>query len=412
MNRNHLLAAAAAVALIPLAMYACGDTRKPAAADAKVDAAPPAKPGAKAAPAATGGPTLMLAEAQFVRGADNKPKPGPALLTFWAKGATGWSSSTLEDPDSNVFHKVLPTGDGGFYSIGAEGAFLKKWTKNADAWTAETLWNPKWEGKFNRIRDIEVGDVNGDGKDDLVMATHDSGVLAVGSFGADGKLVVTEYRKQADTFATPSARNQSSGKSQPGQVIMMKWDGTTLVESVLDDFVESHAKEILCANVDGQGPSEFFSVVEAHTEVVDDKPVIKNPVEIRQYTWTGGKVEHKVVATIDDRQTRFLVPGDFDQDGKLDLVAAAMKTGVYLLTQKGDGTWNATTIDRNSGGFEHASYGADLDGDGKLELYVAADDQKELRVYSYNAASKVFDKQVIGPIQKDTITWNVTSAVF
>ena len=30
-----------------------------------------------------------------------------------------------------------------------------------------------WGGKFNRLRDIEVGDVDGDGKDELVLATED-----------------------------------------------------------------------------------------------------------------------------------------------------------------------------------------------------------------------------------------------
>ena len=36
------------------------------------------------------------------------------------------------------------------------------------------------------------------------------------------------------------------------------------------------------------------------------------------------------------------------------------------------------SIDADSSGFEHAAYVADLDGDGTLELYVAADDQHEL----------------------------------
>ncbi|MBM4366579.1 MAG: VCBS repeat-containing protein [Deltaproteobacteria bacterium] len=411
--------------LLALAPACAGETKKPTT-EAKVEPKPEVKAEPRpAAGPAQGGPTLILAEAQFIRGADNKPKPGPALLTFWQRGEGGWSSSTLEDPDSNVFHKVLPAGDGGFYTIGAEGAQLKKWTRVDGAWKGESLWNPKWEGKFNRIRDLEAGDVTGDGKDDLVMATHDAGVLGVGTWGDDGKLVVTEYRKQADTFvheieicdvdgdgkneffATPSARNQSSGESQPGQVIMMRWDGTTFQETVLDDFVGSHAKEILCANIDGQGPSEFFSVIEAETEIVDGKPKVKKPVEIRQYAWKGKKVSHSVIATIDDRQTRFLVPGDFDQDGKLDMVAAAMKTGLYLLTQKADGGWDMKNIAADSGGFEHTSVGADFDKDGKLELYVASDDQKEFRVYRYNAGTQGFDKEVIGPIQKDTITWNV-----
>jgi len=374
-------------------------------------------------------PTLLLASAQFVKTPEGKPKPGPALLTFWRKEGENFVTSTLEDPDSNVFHKVMPDGKGGLYTIGAEGAFLKQWTQKDEVWTAETIWNPKWEGKWQRIRDLEIGDVTGDGQDDFVMATHDSGVLGVVSKNAEGKWEATELRKQADTFvheveicdvdgdgkkeffATPSERNQSSGKSQPGQVVMYRYTDGTWSETLLDDFAGSHAKEILCADVDGGGGAEFFSVVEAHTELVDGKATIKDPVEIRQYRFKGNKVEHSVVATIHDRQTRFLIPGDFNGDGKTDLMAAAMKTGLWLITQNAEGTWTSTNFETNSSGYEHAAWGADLDGNGKLELYVAADEQREVRRYVWNSATASFDRTVIGRIQNDTFTWNITSGV-
>lgn len=425
MSRPRIGLVAGSLALLAGGLTMCS-SEKPAAPVPAPAAAAPVKP--PQPPKATGpAPTLLLAEAQFIKGPDGKPKPGPALLTLWRKDGDAWSSSKLEDPDSNVFHKAIPDGKGGFYTIGAEQAFLKHWTKKDGAWSGEGLWNPKWEGKFNRIRDLEIGDVTGDGQDDFVMATHDQGVLGVGSYGADGKFAVTELRKQPDTFvheielcdvdgdgkkeffATPSARNQSSGKSQPGQVVMEQFADGKWTETLIDDFKESHAKEILCADVDGGGPSEFFAVVEAETVIEGDKPVIKHPVEIRQYRFKGSKVEHTVVATIDDKQNRFLVAGDFDKDGKTDLVAAAMKTGLWFLTQKADGTWDKVNFETNSSGFEHAIWPADLNGDGQLELYVASDEQRELRQYTWNATTKTFDKALIGPIANDTITWNITS---
>ena len=399
--------------------------------DSAVPVAPPVAAAVPRAPKADGpAQTLMLSQAQFVRGADGKPKPGPALITMWRKDGDSWSSTKLEDPDSNTFHKVVPDGAGGFYTIAAEKAFLKRWSRKDGQWVGEGLWNPKWEGRFNRVRDLEIGDVTGDGKDDLVMATHDNGVIGIGSWNAAGTLEVTELRKQPDTFvheieicdvdgdgkkeffATPSARNQSSGKSQPGQVVMFQFNEGKWEETVLDDFSDSHAKEILCADVDGGGPAEFFSVVEAATEIKEGGAVAKRPVEIRQYRWKGSKVEHSVIATIDDKQTRFLIPGDFDKDGKTDLVAAAIKTGLWHLTQTPEGTWTSTNFESNSSGFEHASWAADLDEDGSPELYVAADDQRELRQYTWNAGSKTFDKALIGRIADDTITWNITNATF
>lgn len=406
---------------------------------------PPPKAPPKAEPAAfvppapvqealTGGPlpTLLMAQAQFYDGADGKPVPGPALLTLARKGADGWSFARVEDPDSNVFHKALPY-DGGVLTIGAEKALLKKWTFADGKWSQQTLWAPApWGGKFNRIRDIEVGDVNGDGKDDLVMATHDAGVIAVGQL-KDGALDVTELDKTPDTFvheieigdidgdgvneffATPSGRNKSSGVSQPGQVVMYKWDGTTWKRSVVDDFVGSHAKELLAVKLDDKAKAcDFFAVVEAEAVMENGATKVVHPVEIRHYTYDKktGSFAHTVAATLDDKQTRFLVPGDLDGDGKKELVAAAMKTGLWVLKDNGDGTWTTQNIERNSSGFEHTAYEADLDGNGQLELYVASDDQRELRSYVYNPATRLYDKTVLGPIKKGTITWNMTTGSF
>jgi hypothetical protein len=397
------------------------------------ETAPPPAPVAEPAPAAPvlepleGGPfpALLLAQAQFVKGADGKQKPGPALLTIWRQTAQGWKATRLEDPESNVFHKAIPY-EGGILTIGAEDAWLKKWTFKDGAWAQDKLWTKSWGGKFDRLRDLEIGDVDGDGQDELVIATHDMGVVAVARM-REGKAEVTELGAAPDTFVheielgdvdgdgrkeiycTPSGRNQSSGKSQPGKVARWAWDGTAFQGSVVDDLGESHAKEILAVDLDGKGRATLFSVVEAETRLVDGKPQKVKDVEVRQYALgKGGAWTHTVAATIDDLQTRFLVPGDFDHDGSVDLVAAAMKSGIWLLRRDAK-DWNAENIERTSSGFEHAAWGADLDGDGKLELYVASDEQRELRRYAWDPASKVFTRTVLGPIPKGAMTWNITS---
>ena len=136
-----------------------------------------------------------------------------------------------------------------------------------------------------------------------------------------------------------------------------RWNGDKFVRSVVDPFGKTHAKEILAADLNNDGISELFSVVEA--EAIG-KTIIK-PVEIRQYSLTKeGTFVPTTIATIDDRQTRFLVPGDFDQDGEVELVAAAMKSGLWMLDQQKDGSWSTVLIEKNSSGFEHTSYGADL----------------------------------------------------
>ena len=250
-------------------------------------------------------------------------------------------------------------------------------------WAQETLWERDWKGKFNRLRDIEVGDVNHDGIEDLVIATHDAGVVAVLEPKREGaEQTLVELDEVADTFvheieigdingdgkleffATPSDRNQSK-KSQAGKVVMYRWDGKEYKQTIVEKYKKTHAKEILVADVEGDGKSELFSVLEAERV---GKVIIK-PVEIRQYIeQADGSFEHKTAFTLQDEQCRFLVPGDFDHDGKMDLVAAGYHSGLWIARLSDSGEWETTLIDKDSSGFEHTSYATDIDGDGKTEL--------------------------------------------
>ncbi|MFM7144154.1 MAG: FG-GAP repeat domain-containing protein, partial [Alphaproteobacteria bacterium] len=213
------------------------------------------------APAA---PALLVAQAQFVdkQGPDGKtvPAPGPAKLTILRRGKDGWKATVVEDPDSNVCHKALPW-DGGLLTIGATKAMLKTWKFEGGKWTEKVRWNPTFGGKFDRLRDVEAADVDGDKKDDLVIATHDQGVIAIVHPSKDW--AVEEIDRQPDTFvheieigdvdgdgrreifATPSKPNKLDAE-QSGEVRMYSLlPGKGWVRSVVDAPGDTHAKEIL-----------------------------------------------------------------------------------------------------------------------------------------------------------------------
>ena len=389
-----------------VALIGCGDeTPSATESPAKTEptAAEPSVPKAKVDPPkpaqeplmGEAAPSLLVTQAWFWKDENGDSQPGPARLEIWRSQQDGWKRFRVEDADSNVFHKAIPFQDG-ILTIGAERALLKHWTMADGKWTQETLWERDWKGKFNRLRDVEVGDVNHDGIEDLVIATHDAGVVAVLEPKREGtEQTLIELDEVADTFvheieigdidgdgkleffATPSDRNQSK-KSQAGKVVMYRWDGKEYKRSIVEEYKKTHAKEILVADVEGDSKSELFSVLEAERV----GKVIK-PVEIRQYTeQPDGTFVHKTAFTLQDEQCRFLVPGDFDHDGKTDLVAAGYHSGLWIARLADSGEWETTLIDKDSSGFEHTSYATDIDGDGKAELVVAADNQASLNILS------------------------------
>ncbi len=391
-----------------------------------------AKPMAAAKAPADMAKGLLVAISQFQVDENKKviPKPGPAKLEIITREGGKWNTQVIEDPDSNVFHKAFyyepPGGEPGIVTLGGMNASVKIWRKKGGKWTAETIWTKDFGGKFNRMRDAEVGDLYGDGKPVMAVATHDQGIVATISPGAEGKFEVKEIDKKENTFvheieigdidgdktlefySTPSEPNKLDGSVQTG--LVMRYVPSKGGEpTVVANLGNRHAKEILVADVDGDGKDELYVAVEAETEKVNKKIRVKSPVEIRRYDAGTDPTKGVVIAKLKDRLCRFLTYGDVDGDGKKEMVAAPFSSGLWLLRPGSDpkGTWGKTLIDKDSSGFEHTSLLADLDGDGKDELYVASDRQGEVRRYDWNGSG--FDKTVISTreVPKSVITWNI-----
>jgi len=208
---------------------------------------------------------LLMVQAQFKMRA-GKPAPGPAKLTLWSERDGVWDQEIIEDPDSSVFHKAVVF-ESGILTI-AQGmpgtepqkpAKLSHWSQHGGVWEEEVLWSRVWDGRFQRIRDMEFGDFDQDGNPEIAMVTHDMGVVAVAD-RVEGAWVVSEMDEKPDTFvhevevgdvdgdgqiefyATPSDRNKSSGASQPGGVVRYDLKEGAYVRSEVVMFTESHAK--------------------------------------------------------------------------------------------------------------------------------------------------------------------------
>jgi hypothetical protein len=347
------------------------------------------------------------------------PQPKAATLEILVRRNGAWETMTLEDPESNVFHKAMVYDPGGakagILTLGGTRAALKLWRLGPDGFEAETLWHEDFGGKHNRMREAEIVTLP-DGRAALAVATHDQGVVALVAPADDGWTVRELDRKQ-DTFvheieigdldgdgtpevyATPSEPNLFDGKPQRGKVMRYGLERDA-EPTVAADLGDRHAKEILVRDVDGDGRDELYVSVEA---------VGGGQLEIRRFDADTDPAAGRLVARLDDRLCRFLTAGDVDGDGRREIVAAAHKTGLWLLRppEKPGAPWEKSSIDRASSGFEHAALLADLDGDGRDELYVASDDQGEVRRYVWHQGG--FDKQVLlrRDIPDSVFTWNL-----
>ena len=413
--------------LLVASLAACGAQEEPASTPPPAPApSAPEPPAAAPAPepaAALPQPDdmpkgLVLALAQFVK-KEGKPVPGPARLEFLYREGGEWKTAAIEDAESNVFHKAMVydgLGRPQLLTMAGTAAIVKTWEKQGADLQATSHWQKDFGGKWSRMRDAEFADLFGDGQLSIAVATHDQGVVAV--LRPDGdSFSVTEIDEKAETFvheieigdvdgdgvlevyATPSDPNKLDGKPQRGEVVRYvpaKGEG----RQVVADLGDRHAKEILVDDVDGDGRDELYVSIEA---------VEGGSLEIRRYDAETDPSAGFTIAGLRDPMCRFLLAGDIDGDGKKEMVAAAKDTGLWLFRPGADprAEWSVSLIDSDSKGFEHASVLADLDGDGTDELYVASDDDREVRRYVWEGEEPVRETIYTRSDPAPILTWNL-----
>jgi hypothetical protein len=415
LRRSSLLTASAL--LCSLALLGCpSDEGSPPAESASEKPEPAAQPSTPAdLPRG-----LLLALATF-RSEGGKQVPQSELVVLTRAGGA-WSAATATDPESNVFHKAmvvdLPGAGPSVVTLAGMSAAIKRWQKGADGLEpVETLWQAKFGGQFDRMRDAEAGDLYGDGKLALAVATHDQGVIAIVRAADGGGWQVSELDRKPDTFvheieiadldgdgareiyATPSAPNKLDGTPQPGEVVRFvpaKGEG----RSVVADLGLRHASVLFAGDVVGAGRDELYVSVEAAEG---------GNLEVRRYDAGTGPAAGAVVVTLADPMCRFLSAGDIDGDGKREMVLAAKDTGLWLARPGADpkAAWSTESIDPSSKGFEHAALLTDLDGDGADELYVANDSAKQLNRYVWAGGKPVRETIYTSASPNAVLTWNL-----
>ncbi len=338
-------------------------------------------------------------------------------------------TKTYELAGGNVFHKCFwfkpAFGKPGILTISANLPHLQIWRESSPGkWQAETLFTSLVGGREHRFRDVEAGDIDGDGRDEIVIVTHDRGAVYVleqtgqgfepnlvhhadqrefvheveiGDLDGDGKL---------EFYTTPSEPNRLDGTKQAGRIDRYQFNPETkgYDRTRVATLQDRHAKEILVTDLDGDGRDELYAALEA--EGMSDPTAV---VLLRVFEAKGGTIASVGDVELGGSMCRFLNSGDTNGDGKDEIIASTRDAGIYDVA-KGASGYHAKVIVPGyaSGGFEHATSVFDWDQDGKDDIFVASDKQKKLSRYFYAPGKETYAHEDVADFEGESyFVWNV-----
>lgn len=147
------------------------------------------------------------------------------------------------------------------------------------------LWRPGGDGLWTRTR-LEDADSNVFHK----AFVRDGSVLTIGADGCPARALDPDGRREI--YYTPSGRNLA-GASQYGGIGRSQWTGQTWTQRWVAASEATHAKEILAADLDGDG------AVELHVSSDDQQ-------ELRRYDRepTTGRWGHVVLGPLEAKLLR------------------------------------------------------------------------------------------------------------
>jgi hypothetical protein len=236
-----------------------------------------------------------------------------------------------------------------------------------------------------------------------------TGVLDIAGFlgGANVQILNND-----GTGAFTLGQNFNGGTVQPGGIIAADFNGDGILDlAVLDTFSQLPAIRVFLGSAGGfsggnaivtntpQGGAAF-TAADFNGDSEQDIALVLNPAagggQVLIFNGNGdGTLTSGASQTLGNPVTGAIVAGDFDEDGKLDVA-----TGTYVLLGNGNGTLQAPI---DLGGTAEILATGDFNGDGRMDLVGQASpnvavllQQAPAPVVSFDPTSLDFNPQAVG----------------
>lgn len=292
-------------------------------------------------------------------------------------------------------------------SLDADDACLLAYSRSSDGWTPALIG--RFDGDLSFIRSISVGDVNGDGVDEIVVGGRPNGhvlllepatdrhtLLDHGSYGSGTTnvrevLIAQVGNRRPGILATVARQDADKWAATPGSVLLYTPHRSGWRRLVIDDFDGStHSRMIRVGQVKGGRTPWIIANAVGVLDPTTNR--IVRPSSMVMYPLTAGRI-HK--ETIDDLpqaiKSRGFACGDVDGDGQEELVVGTRSLAIrgygttFLLMFKydsGPGRWRREEIARSRTDLGFHCVGVfDVDGDGQDEVVASEDAKGLIRLY-------------------------------
>ena len=235
---------------------------------------------------------------------------------------------------------------------------------------------------------VAIGDLNGDGKADIVTANSGvSSSLGILYGNGDGSFQA-QITLSAGVAATPSSiqivdingdgkLDLVSAESAAGAVgvFLNRGDGTFNAQVTFSTGGGSAPQTAYTADVNGDGKLDLVTANSA-----------TNSVGVLIGNGDGTFNVQKTLSTGAGSSPRMVLIADINGDGKLDLISANRNTGTFgIFLGNGDGSFNSQTAKSTGGSSTPVALAiGDVNKDGGLDIVSANSTQSELGLYLAN----------------------------